>query len=485
MGYGLTVQVYTPEFTVTLSRIVQREGGDINSGFRSISTVDLTPYLGTAGVVRTSKSVNQAAGGFVVVFADKIAPEIADTAYGLIEPMDMIEIRASRQPYLFRGSKMPLIMRGFVSSITRSESVADDGRPIRSVIVNGQDSGKLWMINNILFEIALTTDSPYLSTFRLQAATGIDVFTLAVNDFMQQIVDKVMNPKIDQLNAFAHSQVKPFSFIGSVKKGLVLPQLIESMDLIPIWALAESFADKPWNELFIRDHEDGPVLIFRPVPYKNISDQSFILADDGAEDPGTVEVSDDDVVSLEVARSDMRVANFFWTPPGQSQLDTNGEVTAAALQNGYPLDFNYGNNHPAIFGVRRMQVETRLQPEEVTDSVNLLPRGDRQSAVGNVIGWAQHRSQQMALLNRDNSAFEEGSAVVKGSENFIIGQYFRLLRGSMRSEYYITDVMQSMAPLSTWSTSLQLIRGTGFVDRSKLSTSPAAAEGRSGPYSRP
>jgi hypothetical protein len=80
-------------------------------------------------------------------------PKAQDSLYALIEPMDMIEIRAARRPDKFAGTKLPLIMRGFVSSVRRSESMGEDGTPNRTIMIQGQDSGKLLQMFAIWWEV--------------------------------------------------------------------------------------------------------------------------------------------------------------------------------------------------------------------------------------------------------------------------------------------------------------------------------------------
>ncbi|WP_188965468.1 hypothetical protein [Neoroseomonas lacus] len=58
-------------------------------------------------------------------------PKTLDTISAMVEPMDMVEIRAAREPHLYAGKPLPLIMRGWVSTITRDESIAQDGTPQR------------------------------------------------------------------------------------------------------------------------------------------------------------------------------------------------------------------------------------------------------------------------------------------------------------------------------------------------------------------
>ena len=79
--------------------------------------IDLTTFLNLGSSVRTTKSVREPAGGFSITFADKAQESWGygelETVYGLIEPMDVIEIRMwggmGPRPLL-----LPIVMRGVV-----------------------------------------------------------------------------------------------------------------------------------------------------------------------------------------------------------------------------------------------------------------------------------------------------------------------------------------------------------------------------------
>lgn len=478
----MAITVYQWAVTVMLTRLVNRTGGAASSATQAFKQIDITPYLGPGGVVRTIKDINQPCGGFSVSFADKIHPEFLDTVYALVEPMDLIEIRASRTPYLYQGTTLPLIMRGFVSAVDRAEAMSEDGSPQRMVTISGQDMGKLFQINQVFFELAPLLGNDYLNTFHLESSTGIEVAVLPVNDFMHQLVEKIINPKIQRMGVFAATQLTPFTVDASVPDGVVLPQLAQSIDAGPIWQLADTFADRPWNEMFVQDFESGPHFVFRPAPYRSLIDRSYII--NGAQDPGTIEVKSADVVAMTMSRSDARVANFFWVPPGASQLDTNAFVNVAALQNGWPLDLSYDNNNPTLFGIRKMTVGSNLYPSSITEPVQMLPFGSQPPKTSGVVQWNQARGKQLTYMNRDNSAFEEGGMVIKGSEDITMGKYLRLIRGDLRSEAYVAQVSHNFVPLQVWTTSVRLIRGNGFYERNQTSGSPWVMEGRSGPYSQ-
>jgi hypothetical protein len=475
----MTIRVYTPGETVTLIKMVKRTDGVAARYTAAQRQIDLTPYLGNGGSITTVKDIKQPTGGFSVSFSDKPDGSTGDTLYALIEPMDMIEIRASRTPEQFVGGQLPILMRGFVSTIIRSEGVTQDGRPMRQVVIQGQDSGKLFLISQILFEVGYVTDQPYLLTFKAQAATGIDAAQLPVGEFMTQLVTRVMNPKVTALFANSTKQALPFlTDTITVQQGAVVPNTMSNFEG-PVWNLVEGFADRPWNEVFIRDEEDGPHFVFRPSPFKDING-NLIMS--GAVDPGSFTVDISQIISLNVFRADSAVGNFFWVPPGYSSLDNNFLLSTASMQKGDPLDFAYANNNPALYGVRKMQAETKLVPSGLSNTPLKLSAGQQASAGQAYITWFQSRAHDLKMMNRDNVVFEEGQILCMGSESLVAGQNVTVTRGQLTWTAYVPRVTHSIIPMQTWTTQLMLERATSFLERDKIQGAPYFLEGFRGPY---
>jgi hypothetical protein len=480
-GGASGVKVYRPAIEVKLLKMVQRREGAAERYTAAEREIDLTPFLGDGGSIRTAKSVYEAAGGFTVSFADQKHPNAMDTVSALVEPMDAIEIRGARKPHRFAGEKLPLIMRGWVSDIERDESVSPDGTPRRQVTIKGQDSGKLWLINQVIFEIAVLQEIPFLDLFRMQAATGVDVSFMPVSSFITQLTERIVNDKVRRMAAFSSQQVRPFRVEATVGQGIVSATTAASVQG-PIWQIAELFADRPWNELFIEDEEEGPLVRFRPTPYRDLAGNLIMP---GATDPGRVDLSDDAVVALAMKRSDRQLANFFWVPPGATMFDTNAYANVASLQRGDVLDQNHPNNRPELYGVRRMQVQTRLLPNSISGLPSREPtQAARQRAAGQTVLWHQQRAAELKQMNRDNAVFEDGSATLRGSEELKVGRYLRLTRGDLVSESYMTRISHNITPLQGWTTNAGLERGTGFLERTKRPRTAYYAEAGRGPYAR-
>jgi hypothetical protein len=476
----MTIHVYSPQISVTLFKMIGRKNGVAARYEGAKGQIDLTPFLGDTGTVETDRSLSEPAGSFTITFPDQPTSAIQDSVYAFVEPMDMIEIRMARSPYLY-GQTLPINMRGFVSSVRRVEVMGDDGSPQRQVIIVGQNFGKLWQINGVFWQVAYQTDQPLLTLYQVQAALGMQVGFESASQFISGMTTQVMNKRIAQLSAFSNRQVLPFNPVCSVNQGQVTPPATATLTEGSYWDIINTFADSPWNELFIRDVESGPELVFRPTPFKDING-NLIMPD--AVDPGSIRIDISDVVQLDVGRNDQSVANFFWVDPSTSSLDTSGAVTAANIVEGSLLDFNYPNNNPALYGYRQMQGNTMLFPDGVSELPTQIPADNAAVMPGNsgYVEWWQLRALQLKWMNRDNAVFEEGSIIFKGNENAVPGIYLKLRRGPIISSAYIVSVKQTFSPFQNFMTQATVERGDGFLLRNKAAGSPYYAEGRSGPY---
>jgi hypothetical protein len=465
-----------------------------------LDTIDLAPLLGDAGSVRTIKAIDEPCGGFSITFADRINDENGDTVFALAEPMDMVEIRMARIP-VGRGGTAPLVMRGFISNIRRVETIAGDGTPQRVVVMQGQDMAKLWQIHNILPEAQMAMDlSALLSTFRMFAATGIAVGLVTAAEFVQRFTDEIMNARVADFSAVSGWAIPPFATEISVppSDGWISASLMEAFPGGKYWDVLEFMADRPWNELWVRDDEAGPTLVYRPVPYFDIGG-GIIMPGGAAPDIITWDIGD--IVSLDNARTDHRTANFFWVEPGTSIPETAGR---SAINNAFRIAGGVGgplfaldheNCLMQIYGLRKMQHDSRRIandiPEPLPANLNSPPNrilaGDRQTE------FNIRRAELLKLLNWDNVVWTSTEMVCKGHEVLQAGKTLEWTRGQFRGSGmtysgYVTRVAHTWVPLKSgngagWTTTLNIERGTEFLVRDSAGGSPFWQEGRRGPYS--
>ena len=154
------------------------------------------------------------------------------------------------------------------------------------------------------------------------------------------------------------------------------------------------------------------------------------------------------MVGLQVARSDARVANFFWVPSPETQIESGMLVDAYKIITGYPLDINHDANHPAIFGQRMMQSPTVLYPDATTDPLQLLPPGSRPAAASGYAKWAQLRAAQLITSTMTTRNSRRASLhTVKDDEDVLPGLLSKLTTGH-RSQRCISNRLTT--PFRRW-----------------------------------
>lgn len=443
-------------------------------------TVDLTPYLGEQGGVQISKSVREPAGAFSLTFADRINADASDTVYGLIEPMDVIEFRmagdAYAQPLVSSTSggtpsNLPIVMRGLVSEVRRVESMSAGGQPQRAVTVSGQDYGKIWQILQIVNSPFVDPSANLITSFPFFARFGVSMQTQAAETFVKEVFDKIINPYIAKMATKSGSASSPLLAIKTggiqVSDGVVSPFGVGGWQGGTIYSLLQQNCDVgPWNELYIEDREDGPYVVYRPNPFIAADGKDYITP--VVTEPDFVSITREDIVSMSVSRSDSNVANYFWVQSPRFAL--NGDDTLRLMS--FKADAaevymqDYGNNDPDLYGFRRLEEATQQGGRNESNGGNGTPDGAaREIGVANTIAWMNERRRQLRDQNKDNVVLESGSMRLKGNEKIRAGVYLRLKHGNMRSDYYVVSVTHEYVPFGGFFTTVQVERGTGFIDR--------------------
>jgi hypothetical protein len=478
-----TVPVYAPQAKVTLYKTIGRTTLDgtlpTSERFRGTDrTIDLTPWLTDSGGVQISKGVREPAGAFSITIADKAftskgAAASFETLYGLIEPMDMIEIRLAHDAPKGSDIPLPIMMRGFVSNVTRSESL-DGGAPQRHVTISGQDYGKIWQQLQILYLPGYLLGEDILTGFQLFEHYDVDYKNvLSGGDFLQQVVDKIMTPYLLGLMPSNTSMPTTFSTDIKVKHGVTSimgPQSQEGS----IYDLLRTYLDVgPWNEMFIEDRAEGVYVVYRPNPALQLDGKTLIQMDSEAPDtvmPDIIDLSDQEIVSLTLNRTDANVANYYWTRMPRFDLVSDNYralfAVTGADRDTVLLD-KYGNTAVNLYGMRPMYADTQMGGDDIETFNSGQSRDAQTSRDTSMVGWIKARRAALVLQNKDNVVLENGNAVVRGRPELRAGVYVRLRRGSTQALYYVSGVDHAFTPYMRWLTTLTLTRGLGFVERSQ------------------
>lgn len=479
------MKVYEPKVEVRLVKAIRRLDvvpgiGADSSRYLEQRDIDLTPYLAESGGVRLTKSVREPAGAFSISLADRAHPELFETLYALIEPMDLVEIRMAHDPssYLDQaGYRLPVVMRGLVSTVVRNEAMSGE-RPVRRVTVSGQDFGKVLQIIQIYYLNNSVVGDNILSelAFFQKYASASDAKIKSARDFVIGIVENVINPYLARLTAFSNGDRVGAKVINKMMpavsiEGVVSPYAVSDFRGGSLHQFLSSMLDVgPFNELYVEDRPDDVALVVRPVPFKDAGG-AFIQTYAAAE---SVDVSDAEVVAINVSRTDAGVANYFWVASERWIMMLN-ESARRSAQPGSEDNFilnDYPNCDAAYYGFRKMEVSTILGPEDYvyTDA----PTKDQQPVNTNAMSrWIDGRRAVLAKMNRDNVIFEQGTLRLRGNEAIKAGMYLRVLRGAadeVVSECYISSVVHDFLPFGTFTTTVTFERGTGFIARAQKPT---------------
>lgn len=514
----MVVKVFDPKIKVVVKKNVTRSfiaGGDGLGGevpasarFKNAERVlDLTPFIGEYGSVSTVKSVREPAGQFSITLTDRMyvgTSKQQESLYGLIEPMDVVEIRMAKAPTAkgFESYKqmeygLPIVMRGFVSSIKKSITVTPDGKPIRSVTISGFDYGKLWQIMQIKYVANYVLGQNLMTFLKFAENYGVNSnVEWTPNQFIAECIQSVFNTftaemrKTDENNELLSPVSDVTLFDLTVPDAKVSPFGVNNWEGGTVYQLMAHYGDVgAFNELFLEDREAGVAVVYRPNPFLTPAGD-YITAQSEAYKPtsGTVDalgvrsfsLKAVDIKSEQLGRSDDDVSNYYWVDaPSYSMMD----MSALRLQDAgsapetYYLE-DYRNSLPSLYGLRMMQIQTN-QGQRFD--------GKKQSEVvtgkGDFISWLDDRRATLVAANRDNVLFESGTIAILGNEQAKAGMYADVDHGALKYKAYVTRVQHTFSPFRSFDTVLTVERGTGFIARAQLGQgkqSPWLAETNAG-----
>lgn len=499
----------SPQISVHLYKTIERKTIDGQAGVSARyqakeDFIDLTPFLNLGSAVRTSKSVREPAGAFSITFADRpqnsltgMAASVSLTAiesvYGLVEPMDLIEIRMWSGVGV-KPEKLPIIMRGFVSDVSRSQGVGNDGRPMRQVVVTGQDYGKIWQTFQVIYLAAYANGQALLTNFALNELFGVSVVnTMESSAFVREMIQKVINPHIKGFmpeNTLMPKEIQTGDSI-SVKHGKV-NNSFHSMQG-SIYDILKFHGDVGvWNELYTEDREDGVHAVYRAIPALKISPPGGPVSErkiqDDALDPIYCEIPDHGVQTVSVARTDSGVANFYWVNNSRFDLidETQRKLASIPPGDGRVFIKDYPNAAEKYYGVRPMYAETQQGDDAIAYMGSGLSKDEQEKRGTQMEAWIDRRRRLMIEMNRDNVVFERGTARIKGGpmrpdgkEAMKAGDYARFKMGTMDWDAYVVQIDHEFVPFQSYTTSLTFERGEGFAVRTSMEggvSSPWLAE---------
>jgi hypothetical protein len=223
-----------------------------------------------------------------------------------------------------------------------------------------------------------------------------------------------------------------------------------------------------WNELFIDEREAGPTVVFRANPFLAVDGKTKIQAD--APDPVVVDLPAADVSAMNVERSDSDVPNYYWVEASAFFLvgqnfthmlwGIDGANSAINLT-------NYQNSDSKLYGERLMKVATVMGQDGLTTLRSGQDAAFTKARDLSMIDWITSRRNILAESNKDNVLLERGMMRVRGRPDIRPGMYVKLQRGGMEALYYVIALQHSFQALESFTTTLIVERGLGFVERAQ------------------
>jgi len=469
------VNVYTPQLSVKLFKTINRRTVDGTTPvaqrfMQPNQSLELTGWLGGGGGVHTSKSIRQPAGGWQVTLVDQPYADggSMDSVYGLIEPQDYVQVRFRHGPATGSNpSQIPILMRGFVTSVQRTEVMGSDGRPSRAVIVRGQDYGKILSLLRIQYLPGYVIGQDILTAFALFERWGQGFTTsLSVNDFLSQVVTAIVNPFIASMMPKDTPNPTSITPLASVQGTSSVTSIQTAQG--SIWEILREYCDVAggWNEMFVQDTEQGVNLVLRPAPFLDLLGKKI---QPDAPDLKPIVVPDSDVISLDVQRSDSNVSNYFWTRAPLYDLNGDGlnrMLWGAGASNDSSISTaGYLNSAVQYYGTRYLQVDTQCGASGIKSADSGKSAQENGTRDDSMFTWIQGRREALLAANKDNAMLESGTMRIRANEAITPGNYVQLVRGGFRALYYVTGVDTDIVPFQGAFQTLHFERGSGFAER--------------------
>ncbi len=457
----MAVRVDTPQLQIILQKKVKNQAGKSARYQGAQGTLDLAPWLTEDASVTITRQINAPAGTFQISLTDRAVfhDGTMDSLYGVVEPMDMVEIRMARNAsdYSSGGAKLPLVFRGIVSTIARDESMGQDGKPRRSIAIGGHDWGKFfYVIQNRWFK-GNPLNENWISSWHMQTINDIQFQIMTAGETIKSLVDNVANKFIRQLPG-ADMPEFTVDASGADDADKVFPQGFQTLSGGTLWSYLQTFGDLgPFYELFIEDEEAGPKIIYRKPAYTTAEGKVVYN-----KRPDAVVIDPVNITHIAVSRSDSDVANWWWIDHRrlaliQGQTATMFEMPANDI-NPF-LDTPNTDRH--LYGLR---------PMEVVSNHGFMHQSEKASVVNQdnqtMLDYSRAKRLKLQDANKDNLVFENGQMTMAGNEKVKVGQQLLVDRGGEVSAYYAQSVTHTFQPFRSFTTTVGFLRGTGFVVRS-------------------
>ncbi len=390
--------------------------------------------------------------------------------YHRLSPMDYFEIRFAHVENKPEGP--PVVMRGFLDSVSQKFSVDAQGKPQRSYDIEG---------TGLISKLLLDTKVYYLSSKHAEILHMIwgpvDDYNIPLQGSFHDVLstiwkyaysaDGLGKSQWEKLRRGYSTIPVPWFLIPEGLEGNFNPATLQQ-DGKTIGAILVSSMNHPWNECFPVETSKGPALILRATPWKNrhceYIQSAVKLQEHAYETLKEIPINSSDVLSVELNRKSTEVRNvYFTTPENAKGIDQNfranaaGKILAPKLENPYISDPEDEYCGAYRYGFQYYDTSTQY--------VNLYAgqKEDERAQVMNVAAsFCSRLNSYLAEAMYLNSVYEDGTFVLKGNENIKPGVYLQWGDG----EYYVTHVTHSLKLIGqgSFSTTCKVVRGTGYLE---------------------
>jgi hypothetical protein len=415
----------------------------------------------TRGVTHLSvtKTLARPSGQFQITLLP-IRDDKGASYYYRLSPMDYISIAFARFPENY--DELPPVMRGFIDNVNSQASAGNQGEPNRRYMITGRDYGKIFQICQIYYM--------FFNAVAMMQNRLMEKYNIPMDGPPKEIIEGFFKIAIDQLKN-----------IQATYKGIPDLQVWASDDLYgsvhtlsaqqwdrDLWGLMTHFDNAPWNELYLMDF-DKPTLVFRKTPWIDADAEGYIQGNDSLYDKTLkyIRILPDDVITMDLTRSDAETRNYFYCYPQMSLLGDKGTKEAAMLKAGYTEEglktnpyvinrddeyagrdrygFRYFEWASEYFDVRPGMAEKKITSQSV-----------------DYMGTAEQLNKWLVAAMKQNSALESGQFVLKGNENIKPGYYLQWQDGV----YYVEQVRHDLCFVQKqeyFRTTALVTRGTNYL----------------------
>jgi hypothetical protein len=451
--------IHTPQISVLLTKNSSR---NIRVQVAPHTVIDLTPFLNEGSSVTTQKTLNSPNGGFTIRLGDQWAAAWGSSIYGLVEPMDAVEIRMSRV------GKPVLVMRGMVTDITIDKSIGSDGKPSRNVTITGGDYGaflRMIQIHSIRGQ-DISTLIATMSKEYLKEVYGIPNGTMPAGDFMTALTVMVINDHIANVGNPSLPQITDINTKGADDLDQVYMLGFQANPNGTMWSHIQEHGNLgPFYEMFFDDFETETALVYRKPPFKKLNKEGgseFIFPASRQAEVETFTVKPNEITAIRQSRSEHDVSNFYYARAAKtdffSDMDT---ILMSVMGDGSKLSTkDHPNCEQSVYGFRMMDINTN-------HGNTLEPGQDMATNKAGNSNLSTYMLQQIKYLqdcNVDNVVFESGTIRCAGRPEYKVGRYCEIDWGNgVKFTGYVVSVSHTYEPYKGYTCSLQFIRGTEYA----------------------